>query len=154
MDPSARGAFFGLRINHGRGHLVRAVMEGVAFALRDCYEVFKELGITANELLIRGGGGRIPLWRQIIADVFGCRILAAEVEEAAYGAALLASVGAGIYKNLDDAVKKTISLKVFEESGPDQETYDRLYREVYSKLYPAVKELFKALTGLDGKPDN
>ena len=59
MDPSARGAFFGLRINHGRGHLVRAVMEGVAFALRDCYEVFKELGITANELLIlliRGGG--------------------------------------------------------------------------------------------------
>ena len=84
MDPSARGAFFGLRINHGRGHLVRAVMEGVAFALRDCYEVFKELGITANELLIRGGGGRIPLWRQIIADVFGCRILAAEAEEAAY----------------------------------------------------------------------
>jgi xylulokinase len=154
MDPSARGAFFGLRINHGRGHLVRAVMEGVAFALRDCYEVFKELGITANELLIRGGGGRIPLWRQIIADVFGCRILAAEVEEAAYGAALLASVGAGIYKNLDDAVKKTISLKVFEEPGPDQETYDRLYREIYSKLYPAVKELFKALTGLDGKPDN
>lgn len=149
MDPFARGAFFGLRINHGRGHLVRAVMEGVAFALRDCYEVFKELGITANELLIRGGGGRMALWRQIIADVFGCRILAAEVEEAAYGATLLASVGAGIYGSLDEAVEKTISLRAFEQPGPDQEIYDRLYHNVYRKLYPAVKALFKALTELD-----
>lgn len=149
MDPHARGVLFGLNFMHTRGHIIRAIMEGVAFALRDSYEVFRELGIAANEVLIRGGGGRSALWRQIISDVFGCRILAAEVEEAAFGAAILAAVGAGAYRNVNEAVKNIVKLHPLEEPGPDRATYEKLYNSIYKELYPALKEFFKTLCLLD-----
>jgi len=147
MDPDARGAFLGLNLIHGRAHLIRAVMEGVAFALRDSLEILKELGITVGEIIIRGGGGRIKLWRQIIADVFNCRIMTVAVEEAAFGAALLAGIGAKIYRNFEDAIRKTVRTCLSNEPTSQREIYDRLYM-IYKSLYPALREYFHNLASI------
>ena len=96
MDPQARAVFFGLRLDHTRAHLVRAVMEGVVFALRDGLEVFRELGIAPAEVRAVGGGAHSPLWRQIQRDVFNLPIRSTACRSrAAYGAALLAALGWG-----------------------------------------------------------
>jgi len=147
MDPTARGAFIGLKAAHSRGHFVRAVMEGVAFALRDCYEVFKELKIPVGEIIIRGGGGKIELWRQIIADVFNCKVKTVAVEEAAFGAALLAGIGVRIYKDFEDAVKKTVKTSLSNEPEPKREVYDDLY-EIYKNLYPELRRHFHNLSSI------
>jgi xylulokinase len=106
MDPQARGVFFGLRSDHTRAHLVRAVMEGVVFALRDGLEVFRALGIAPAEMRVAGGGARSPLWRQIQRDVFELPVCATAADHgAAYGAALLAAVGAGAFATAADAAR-------------------------------------------------
>ncbi|HDD66502.1 MAG TPA: hypothetical protein ENG52_02645 [Nitrososphaeria archaeon] len=147
MDPDARGAFIGLSLTHGRAHLVRAVMEGVAFALRDSLEILRELGVAVSEITIRGGGGRIKLWRQIIADVFNCRVTTVMVEEAAFGAAILAGIGAKIYKGFEDAVRKTVRIGESCEPSPERGVYDELY-EVYGSLYPALKNQLHSLASI------
>ena len=147
MDPDARGAFIGLSLTHGRAHLVRAVMEGVAFALRDSLEILKELGIAVSEITIRGGGGRIKLWRQIIADVFNCRVKTAAVEEAAFGAAILAGIGAKVYRGFEDAIRRTVRMGESCEPSPGREVYDELY-EVYRSLYPALRDQLHSLASI------
>jgi len=141
MDPEARGGFFGLTFQHRKAHMVRAIMEGVAYALRDCLVVFQDLGVTPKKIIARGGGARSPLWRQIQADIFNVEITRTRVEEeAAYGAALLAGVGAGVYSDLEEACAKTVQVASTDSPNNDRvKLYDSYYHSIYRKLYPALR---------------
>ena len=108
-DPDARGCFVGLTLSHDRRHMIRAVMEGVTYSLRDSLEIIRELGVPVNQIRASGGGSRSPFWRQIQADVFGQKVSTINAEEgAAYGVALLAAVGAGAFKDVVEACDATI----------------------------------------------
>jgi len=141
MDPNARGGFFGLTFEHGRAHLIRAVMEGVVYALRSCLEIFNELEIKTEKVIARGGGSRSSLWRQIQADIFNAEVVKTEVEEeAAFGAALLAGMGVGVYRDLEEASEKTI--RIVSSESPNEERvkiYEKYYSKVYRNLYPSLR---------------
>ena len=108
-DPDARACFIGLTLAHGRGHMVRAVMEGVAYAMRDSLSIIREMGVPVRQIRASGGGSRSPLWRQIQADVFGQKVVTINAEQGpAYGVALLAAVGAGAFRNVEEACGATI----------------------------------------------
>lgn len=149
-DPSARGAFVGLNLTHSRGHLTRAVMEGVTFALRDSLEIIQELGVPVKEIRASGGGSKNPLWRQMQADVFGKKVTTLKVEQGpAYGVALLAAVGDGVYKNIEQACKATI--EVAAQTPPDRKAakaYERLF-PIYRRLYGNLKEDFADLVAIE-----
>jgi len=147
MDPHARGLFFGLTLSHRKAHMIRAVMEGVVYALRDSLEIFKELGVKVDGVVARGGGAKSTLWRQIQADIFNSKVLVVEVkEEAAFGAALLAGVGTGIYGNLQEAVEETVRVKDVEHPDLDRvKVYEHYYRKVYRRLYPLLKPYLRLL---------
>jgi len=148
-DPTARGAFIGLNLTHTRGHLTRAVMEGVTFALRDSLEIIEQLGVPVKEIRAGGGGSRNPMWRQMQADIFGRKITALKVEQGpAYGVALLAAVGDGAYKNIEQACKATI--EVAAQTAADRKaakTYAALF-PVYQRLYGKLKDEFSELAQL------
>jgi xylulokinase len=145
-DPHARGAFVGLTLRHGKAHLVRSVLEGVSFGLRDSLELIKGLGVPITQVRASGGGARSAVWRQIQADVFGTELVLVNVTEgAAYGAALLAGVGAGVYRSVEEAVTATV--KVTDRTAPsaaNAQAYEKLY-PAYRALYPALKETFHSL---------
>jgi len=147
MDPYARAIFFGLALSHKKAHMVRAIMEGVVYALRDSIEVFKELGVKINRIVARGGGARSTLWRQIQADMFNSEVMTVEVkQEAAFGASLLAGVGAGIYKDLEEAVEETVRVRGVEYPNPERvRIYEHYYEKVYRQLYPLLKCYFRLL---------
>ena len=112
LDAAARGAWFGLTASHTRGHLIRAILEGVAFSLRDSLEIFRELKIPLTEVRLSGGGSRNALWRQIQADIYGQELVTLNTSEgSAYGAGLLAMVGAGIHSKIEDACHRSIQLR-------------------------------------------
>ena len=148
-DPSARGAFVGLDLTHRRGHLTRAVMEGVTFALRDSLEIIKSLDVPVKQIRVSGGGSRSQLWRQMQADVFGKKVATLQVEQGpAYGVALLAAVGNGAYKNIEQACKATI--EVASETPPDRKAA-KAYAErfpIYQRLYGRLKDDFADLVAL------
>jgi xylulokinase len=146
-DPLARGAFVGLTVRHGFAHLTRAVLEGVAFGLRDSFELMKSAGLeTIAQVRVTGGGARSPLWRQILADVFGAEIVTVNTEEgAAYGAALLAATGAGVFPSVDAACNATIQITGATGPGEDSAVYEEIY-PLYRGLYPALKPTFTAIT--------
>ena len=142
LDSQARAAFVGLSASHTRGHLVRAVLEGVAYSLKDTFTLFTELGIPVKGVRLGGGGARGPLWREIQASVYGyaADVLAAE-EGGAFGAALLAGVGAGAWPDTDAACAAT--LEVAQRIEPDsisKERYSVGY-EAYRKIYPALRDI-------------
>lgn len=139
LDPKARAAFIGLTASHTTGHLVRAVLEGVAFSLRDSFEIFKALGAPLETVRLGGGGARSKLWRQIQADVYGHDVETIRADEgAAFGAALLAGVGAGAWNSVEEACRKTI--RVAERIKPDRESV-----EILNRNYAAYKMLYSAL---------
>ncbi len=146
-DPLARGAFVGLSIRHSKAHLARAVLEGVAFGLRDSLEIMKSMGVSIGNARASGGGAKSEVWRAIQADVFGLPLSVVAIEEGpALGAALLAGVGAGIYSSVEeacDAVVKTQPAARVDEANAA--IYDRLYAS-YSELYPALKNTFARLS--------
>jgi xylulokinase len=109
-DPLARGAFVGLTIRHGAAHMTRAVLEGVAFGLRDSFELMKSVGLSEiRQVRVSGGGARSPLWRQILADVLNAELITVNTTEgAAFGAALLAGVGTGLWPSVDAACQATV----------------------------------------------
>jgi xylulokinase len=149
-DPLARGAFVGLTARHTRGHLTRAVLEGVAFGLRDSLELIRQAGAAPSVLRVSGGGARSALWRQILADVLGATLArVSAVEGAALGAAVLAAVGAGAFASVAEAcgqvAQETDAVTPGEAAGPYQEYYAR-----YRALYPALREEFHALAHLAG----
>jgi xylulokinase len=141
-DPSARGMFEGLSLRHGRGGLVRAVLEGVAYGLRDSLELLRGLGVDAQVGRASGGGARSRLWLEIVASVLGVPLELTEVEEgSAYGAALLAGVSNGVFATADEAVAACV--RVRDRIEPN-EAWRRVYDEGYARyraLYPAVKSL-------------
>jgi len=145
-DPNARGAFVGLHLRHGKPHLARAIMEGVAFGLRDSLEILREMGLPIHQVRASGGGARSLLWRQIQADVFGCELVTINIDEGpAFGVALLAGVGAGLYPSVQEACHAAIRVVSTTEPNPENSaTYARLYA-VYRSLYPALKPKFDKL---------
>ncbi|HQZ97025.1 MAG TPA: xylulokinase [Pyrinomonadaceae bacterium] len=142
LDPHARAAFIGLTASHTRGHLVRAVMEGVAFSLRDAFEIFKSLGAEVNAIRLGGGGSHSPVWRQIQADVYGQAVQTIEADEgAALGAAILAGVGVGTWNSVDEACERTIRVaEKIDVNAESAKALDQNY-EIYKRLYPALKAL-------------
>ena len=147
MDARARGVFFGLALRHGRGHLARAVMEGVAFAMRDSLEIFRSMGVSTQRIIAAGGGAKSAVWRQIQADVFGSPLVRGAVEEpAARGAAILAGVGAGLFSSLERAAQQSAALG--EPVAPipaNVARYNELY-PLYRSLYPKLKEAYRELS--------
>jgi xylulokinase len=140
LDPQARAAFVGLTASHTRAHCVRAVMEGVAFSLRDTFSLFEQLRIPVNRIRLGGGGARSPLWQQIQADVYGhpVELLAAE-EGGAFGAALLAGVGIGAWPSVEAACAETV--KVAQQIEPrNTPAMDNAYQQ-FKQLYPALRAI-------------
>jgi xylulokinase len=149
-DPLARGAFVGLTVRHTQPHLTRAVLEGVAFGLRDSFELMKEAGLAEiHQVRASGGGARSPLWRQIIADVLDVELVTVNTTEgAAYGAALLAGVGAGLWLDVDSACETTV--RTTGSTPPERETaahYASSYA-LYRRLYPDLKPVSHELSSL------
>ena len=147
-DTNARGTFIGLTMDNTRGDLTQAVLEGVAFAIRDSLEVARSLGIDLRRSRICGGGAKSPLWRKIFANVCNLDIEVIESEEGpGYGGAILAAVACGEYDTVEDAANRLV--RVAGTIHPDPEITQR-YEERYQKfrrIYPAVKELFPILNG-------
>jgi len=146
LNPEARGVFFGLSGVHKRPDMLRAVMEGVVYSQRDCLDVLREMNVPFTQMMATGGGGRSPMWRQMMADVFDCPIVTSDNKEGpALGVAILAGVGAGLYSGIPAACKKIISAN--EPQLPDQArhaaygAYYELYREVYRQLKGQFKKL-------------
>lgn len=141
-DPHARGAFVGLSLVHDRGALVRAVLEGVAYGLRDSLELLRELGVAPESARVSGGGARSGLWLEIVASVLGLPLDLTAVEEgAAFGAALLGGLAAGAFADAEEAVSSCVSVRDRVEPNPDwQETYERGYAR-FRTLYPALRPL-------------
>jgi xylulokinase len=142
-DPQARGAFVGLTLGHDRRHLTRAVLEGVAFGLRDGLDLMLGAGMPMPSTILASGGGLAsPVWRQILADVLGTAIATpATTEGAAFGAALLAAVGAGWFPDVDAAVDELVRAEPVAEPGPDAAAYVEAHRR-HRELYPALAPLF------------
>lgn len=148
-DPHARGAFVGLTLAHQRGHMVRAVLEGVTYSLRDCLDIMQELGVAAREIRTTGGGAKSPFWRQLQADIMGKRVVGmARDEGPAFGVALLAAVGAGEYKDIVEATKATVETRAeCKSNAKAQKVYDRGVL-VYRDLYRSLKDDFQAIAEL------
>ncbi|MEZ4591127.1 MAG: xylulokinase [Chloroflexota bacterium] len=147
-DPLGRGAFVGLTVRHTVAHMTRAVLEGVAFGLRDSLELMRGAGLAnISQIRASGGGLRSPLWRQILADVLQAEIVTVNsTEGAAYGAAVLALVGAGVFPSVEAACAELVQVTGQTEPGGDTVAYDQLY-PLYRQLYPALKPTFAALAG-------
>ncbi|OCT15059.1 xylulokinase [Paenibacillus pectinilyticus] len=144
MDPSAKAMFFGLTLQHQDAHLIRAVLEGVAFSLRDSLEIFKELGVETKKLILSGGGAKSKLWNQIITDILGQDAYSSMMQEqACVGAALVAGVAANIYESVEHACTKVVKICETPITPNDQnkDIYSHYYA-LYRKLYEHNKDLF------------
>ena len=146
LDPDARGVFFGLSAVHGKKEMLRAVMEGVAYSLNDSKNIIGGMGVPVDDMMACGGGGKSALWRQMLADLYGCPVKTlASKEGAALGVAILAMVGAGEYATVPEACRAIIRTDKVQQPVPENtEAYGRVY-DLYRKLYPALKEHFAAL---------
>lgn len=148
-DPFVRGSFVGLTNTHTRGHMARAVMEGVAMSLRESLEIIRGLDVPVREMRISGGGAKSDLWKQIFADVMNQAACTINAEQGpAYGVALLAAVGSGEYKNIEEACKATI--KVVHKTPakkPAVKKYNSLF-PIYQSLYPALKQAMQEIAEL------
>ncbi len=150
-DPLARGSWVGLTTRHTRAHLTRAVLEGVAFGLKDIFSLIQEVGLKEiDQVRVSGGGAKSNLWRQILADVLESELVTVNTTEgAAYGAALLAGVAAGSWPDVDTACSQTI--RVGDRVSPDATNvrrYTELYRH-YQSLYPALRPVSHALSAFE-----
>jgi xylulokinase len=143
LDSEARGVLAGLTASHTRAHVIRAILEGVAFSLRDTFTIFGEMNVPVKNIRLGGGGARSPLWRQIQADVYGHDVEIVEAEEgAAYGAAILAGVGAKIWQSVDAACDAVV--RVVHRIHPDRSNVTKMNDnyKAYRRLYPAMKSIF------------
>ena len=146
LDPDCRGVFFGLSAMHQKRDLLRAVMEGVSYSLKDCLNVLSEMGVTPQQMLATGGGGRSELWRQMLADVFGCKVSTTQSKEGpALGVAILAGVGAGLYPSVREACDSMIHVGRTQEPIKENEPLYAARYAQYVQLYPALKDAYKRL---------
>ena len=141
LDPDARGMFFGLSAIHTKKDMLLAVMEGVAYSLRDCVEICREMNINVSDMMACGGGGTSPLWRQMLADLYACPVKTASSKEGpALGVAILALVGAGVYATVPEACEKLVGVdKVQEPVAENVPVYEKYFR-LYDEIYPAVQD--------------
>ncbi|MDW7674428.1 MAG: xylulokinase [Bacillota bacterium] len=150
-DPLLRGSFIGLTMRHQKGHLTRAIMEGVSFGLMDSMELLSSAGVALGEVRASGGGAKSQLWRSILADIFQQRITTINTTDGpAFGAALLAAVGAGIFTNVEEACRKTIKLtSAVEPEQQNMAAYQKLYNK-YKEMYPLLKSTMHYLSNQYG----
>ncbi|MCF7808323.1 MAG: xylulokinase [Candidatus Marinimicrobia bacterium] len=153
-DPLARGSFFGLTLRHERGHMTRALLEGVSFSLRDALSLIHKMGIEPTEFRISGGGARSPFWRQLIADVIQAEVITTtSTEGAPYGAAMLAVVAAGEYNSAAEAADAMIMVQ--DRHTPDSklsEYYDEAF-SLYQSLYNEFKQSYTRISKLEGNDE-
>lgn len=149
LDADCRGMFFGLSAMHTRRDLLRAVMEGVTYSLKDCLNVLAEMGVAPETMLACGGGGKSPLWRQMLADVFQMPVATTvNTEGPALGVAILAGVGAGLYASVPEACRAMIHVNPAQNPiAENVPQYEKVYA-LYTKLYKANKGLYKELAKL------
>jgi len=149
LDPNAKGVFFGLSAKHEKPDMIRAVMEGVVYSLKDCLEIIKEMGVNVSEVRASGGGGKSPLWRQMQADIFGTEITTINSSEGpALGVAILAGVGAGIYSSVMEACDKVISVKTKQQADMALNSKYNKYYEIYKHLYTSLKTDFADVSSI------
>jgi xylulokinase len=145
LDPNARGALVGITASHTRAHVIRAIFEGVAFSLRDTFTIFGEIGVPVKQIRLGGGGAKSPLWRQIQADVYGHGVELVEAEEgAAYGAAILAGVGAGMWPSVDGACAAVVRVASRVPPAPAAVDIMNACYASYRRVYPATRSIFQA----------
>lgn len=145
-DPDLKGSFTGISMKHSKAHFTRAVLEGVAFSLYDCFEVLKQLKLTLHEAMIIGGGSRSVLWRQIVADMLGICMKKPANTDSSFGSAMLAGIGIGVFRDFEDAVKKCVKIDTFIE--PDMERHEKymeLYK-IYREIHDGISEAYKKLS--------
>ncbi|HSV85338.1 MAG TPA: xylulokinase [Levilinea sp.] len=149
LDPYARGVLVGLTARHSAAHIARAVMEGVVFSMKDGLEIMRSLGLPIGQIRATGGGGRSPLWRQMQADIYGAEVVTLRAEEGpAYGAALLAGVGAGIFASVDEATRDTVVVtSATSPAAAAQDRYEKVYG-LYASLYSQMRSAMHALNEL------
>lgn len=149
-DPLARGAWVGLTLRHKRGHVTRSVLEGVAFGLKDGFELIQGAGLgVIEQVRVSGGGAKSALWRQILADVLGVELVTVNTTEgAAYGAAILAGVGCGVWPDAETACSSLI--RIVERVSPIRErtAFYGLAHDQYKELYPALRPFFNSLASM------
>jgi len=140
-NPNARGALVGLTPRHGKGEVIRSIMEGITYAMRDSLEIIRSIGIEVNQIRLSGGGARSPFWRQMQADVYGHRVCTINASEGpAYGVALLAGVGTGTWGSVEEACEQ--SIRITTQSAVDED-----HRRVYDEFYPVYRKLYESLKG-------
>ncbi|MBP3886343.1 MAG: xylulokinase [Cellulosilyticum sp.] len=144
MDPYASGVFFGVRATQGKGHMVKAIMEGVGYSLLDCLELIKENNIPITSIKMSGGGGKSDVWRQIHADLFDTEVKTISVSEGpALGVAILAGVGTGVYKDEKEACEKIIGIKSTTQPIEENVASYKKFYPIYKSLYKNLKKTFK-----------
>jgi xylulokinase len=145
LDPGARAALGGLTASHTRAHVIRAILEGVAFSLKDSFTIFREMKVPVRNIRLGGGGARSRLWRQIQADVYGHEVEIVEAEEgAAYGAAILAGVGAKTWSSVDSACASVVRVAERVSSDPNAVAVMNAAYKKYRRIYPATRKIFNA----------
>lgn len=155
LDAAAKGVFFGLSAKHEKPDMLRAVMEGVVYSLKDCLEIIKGMGVEINEVRTSGGGGKSPLWRQMQADIFGANVATINSSEGpALGAALLAGVGTGIYPSVAEACDTAIKVKSTQEPVPELSKVYLKYYNIYGRLYNSLKQDFRELADILNKAES
>ncbi|MBQ1955066.1 MAG: xylulokinase, partial [Clostridia bacterium] len=141
LDPNARGAFIGLSARHTRSDMLRAVMEGVGYSMKDCLEIIRGMDVPVKEIRASGGGGKSPLWRQMLADMFARPVVTTTSSEGpALGVAILAGAGTGVYSSVEEGCEICVKKKTTQKHNKETAA-------VYRKSYPVYKKLYKSLKG-------
>jgi xylulokinase len=144
-DPYLRASFIGASMAHKKGHFLRALMEGVAFSLKDCFRLIESMNLEVSEFIIIGGGAKSEIWSQIICDVFGKKVQKPLVTDASYGSALLAGVGAGVFSDVADAAQKCIRVdKTYQPEINNYKKYNEIFN-LYLKVHNSLEDIYKDL---------
>ncbi|HLK50925.1 MAG TPA: xylulokinase, partial [Bryobacteraceae bacterium] len=146
LDAAARGGWIGLTASHKRADLIRSLLEGVSYSQKDCLEIIEQMGASITSVRVSGGGARSPFWRQMLADIFGKRVVVLETQEgSAYGAALLALVGTGVFQSVAEVCGAAIrEMDSVEPRRAEQQIYARGHR-AYQSLYPKLRDFYRDL---------
>ncbi len=147
-DPYLRADFIGASMSHGKGHFLRAVMEGVAFSLKDCFRVIESMNLEVSEFIIIGGGAKSDTWSQILCDMFGKKVIRPAVTDASFGSALLAGAGIGIFSDVTDAVQKCVKTdRIFDPSLAVHNKYHEFFK-LYLEAHDNLKDVYKKINNL------
>lgn len=151
-DANAKGTFFGLTLRHEKSHMIRSVMEGVTYGMRDSLEIIKKLDLPIDHVYATGGGAKSQLWRQIQADIYNTELVTINIAEGpAFGAAIIAGVASGVYNSIEEATDELIEITSrTQPTHENVEIYNEYY-QIYRDLYPALKPQFDAVTDVVSK---